>query len=144
MTADFRRWLVPSAMAPLVLLAACGGSSDGESGNANAACDSTVKPPADPAAKPPSDIPSPSGVTWYEVETAGATKAYFGYVSGDTVAVTRDEIRSQLESAGYEIEGTDEEDNAEAEAEFKGAHDGSLQVIPLCQNTLRVRYRLES
>jgi hypothetical protein len=57
---------------------------------------------------------------------------------------TRDAIKTQLTAANYTIEGTDQEDNTEAEAEFAGPHDGRLQVIHYCLGKLRVRYILES
>lgn len=137
--------------AALLVAAACGGGSDKDrgretegSGNADRACTADVAPTADPAAQPPIDLPTPSGVTFFDVETQGATKAYFGKVSGDTVTETRDAIATQLQHAGYTIKGTDQEDDAEAEAEFSGPHDGRLQVIHLCEGTLRLRFILES
>ena len=70
---------------------------------------------------------------------------WFGYVEGDDVVEVRDAIERQLEAAGgYEDLQTDAEPPAEAELEFEGKHNGSAQVIPLCQDHLRVRYKIES
>jgi len=91
----------------------------------------------------PDQPAAPSGTVFYAKLKQGATKAYFGYVHGDDVVALRDSIKQQLTTAGYHIEGTDQEDNTEAEAEFGGPHGGRLQVIHYCTDYLRVRYILE-
>lgn len=138
------------ALLPVLALAACGGSGGKDkettegSGNAARACTGGVAPAADPAAKPPADLPAPTDAVFYDIATQGATTAYFAKVAGETVTETRDGIDAQLTDAGYTITGTDQEDDAEAEAEFSGPHDGRLQVIHLCKGTLRLRFILES
>ncbi|MDQ1713247.1 MAG: hypothetical protein QOE45_2697 [Frankiaceae bacterium] len=139
------RRLLAVAAVPL-LLASVGCSDKDEEKNKEAAgksCDGILKP-ADAAAALPSTIPAGiTGATFYEVQTAGATKRYFAYVSGTDLVKTRDDIKAAYETAKIEITGTDQEEGAEADMEFKvGNDEGSVQVIPLCQGTLRVRYRV--
>jgi hypothetical protein len=149
MTFDLRRLLAVLAIVPFFAIAACGGSSDEGDGDADAAgggtgpCTSAVAPAADASAKPPADFPSPDGTVWFQKEAAGETTVYFGYVDGDDVVETRDGIKDSFDGANLEIEGTDQEDNVEAELEFAGAHQGSVQVIHLCEGKLRIRYRVE-
>ena len=136
-------------VAPLmlaVLLAAAPACSDGdkEEGEAaaKASCDGKLVAAKSEAALP-SDLPAGvTGATFYEVQTDGATKRYFGYTTGTDVVATRDTIRNAFSAAGFEIEGSDEEAPAEAEFEWvKGSNEGSVQVIPLCQGHQRIRYR---
>jgi hypothetical protein len=102
--------------------------------------------PSDAAAKPPADVPTPTDAAFYQKSTAGATTLYFANAAGDDVKARRDAIKQQLEQAGYEIKGTDAEDNEEAELEFEGKGHGesSVQVIHRegCESQLRIRYRL--
>lgn len=139
-----RRVLVAFAL-PL-LLAACGeGEEEKEKERAaaafGAACDLR---PADPAAALPADVPAGvEDAAFYLVETQGSTKRYFAYVSGTDVVKVRDDIRAAYERAGVEIEASDAEPPAEAEFEWKkGSNEGSVQVVPLCKDTVRVRYRV--
>jgi hypothetical protein len=93
-------------------------------------------------------VPTPSGAVFYEKVTAGSTTQYFAYAPGTDVKKRRDAIKAQLTSAGYEIKGTDAEDNEEAEAEFEGHghEDATLQVIHRngCETQLRIRYGIHS
>ena len=101
---------------------------------------------ANAAAKPPSSVPTPTDATFYETIKAGSTTDYFAYSDGDDVKVRRDAIKTQLSGAGFEIKGTDAEDNEEAELEFegKGFEESSVQVIHRegCESQLRLRFRL--
>jgi len=147
MTRDLRRSLAALAVLPFLAVAACGGSSEegdnGEGdGNANAACTSTYTT-ADASAKPPAPLPSVDGVVWYSKETQGESTYYFGSIDGDNVVDQRDAIKDAFAGANLEVEGTDQEENAEAELEFGGAQHGSVQVIHLCEGKLRIRYRVE-
>ena len=137
-----QRLLVAAVIPLLATSVACGEDEEGE-GAFSQACD--LKP-ADPAAALPADVPSGiSGVTFYEVQTQGSTKRYFGYATGDNVVTVRDAIKTAYEQASIEIEGSDAEPPAEAEFEWKkGSTEGSVQVTPLCKDTVRVRYRVGS
>ena len=101
---------------------------------------------ANPAAKPPTNVPTPTDATFYDKVTAGSTTQYFAYAPGTDVKKRRDAIKTQLSNAGYEIKGTDAEDNEEAELEFEGKGHGesSIQVIHRegCTGQLRLRYKL--
>lgn len=101
---------------------------------------------ANPAAKPPANVPTPTDATFYQKVPQGATTQYFAYAPGDNVRTRRDAIKTQLSNAGYDIKGTDAEANEEAELEFEGKGHGesSIQVIPRegCETQLRIRYRL--
>jgi hypothetical protein len=94
----------------------------------------------------PSDVPGPSDRVVYSYVKQGKTQDWFATTAGtrDDIVSVRDAIKGQLSDAGYKIEGTDQESGIEAEAEFTGPHDGSLQVQVACEGKLRVRYRLES
>jgi hypothetical protein len=138
--------LLLAAVIPLLATSvACGENEDEEKKEAaaafGAACDLKA---ADPAAALPSDVPAGfDGVTFYELQTQGSTKRYFGYAKGDDVVKVRDQIRSAYAAAAYEIEGSDAEPPAEAEFEWKkGSNEGSVQVTPLCKETVRIRYRV--
>ena len=138
-----RRLLAAAAVPLLLASVGCSDKDDEEKGEAGKSCDGLLKP-ADAAATLPSTIPAGiSGATFYEVQTQGATKRYFAYVSGDDLVKTRDQIKTAFEGANIAIEGTDQEEDAEAEFEFKaGGDEGSVQVIHLCKDTLRIRYRV--
>ncbi|HEU0130036.1 MAG TPA: hypothetical protein VFQ85_03475 [Mycobacteriales bacterium] len=141
------RRLVAAAAVPLLLASVGCADKDKEEEEgekaAGQSCDGLLKPD-DPSAHLPSTIPAGlTGATFYEVQTQGATKRYFAYTAGTDLVKTRDDIKAAFEAAKIEIEGTDQEEGAEAEFEFKaGAEEGSVQVIPLCQGNLRVRYRV--
>ena len=143
MCLDLRRLVALTALLPVLALAACGGSGERDS-DADRACTAEIAPAADPAATPPANVPTPEGAIFFDVVTQGQTTAYYAKVAGDSVTETRDAIDTQLRNAGYTIEGTDQEEDAEAEAEFSGPHDGRLQVRHLCEGTLRVRVILEN
>jgi type II secretory pathway pseudopilin PulG len=138
------RRLVAAAAVPL-LLASVGCEKDKEEAKKNAgqSCDGLLKSAQADAALP-STLPSGlDGAVFYEVQTQGATKRYFAYVQGTDLVATRDKVKGAYETAKIEIEGTDQEEGAEAEFEFKqGGTEGSVQVIPYCQGYLRVRYRV--
>ncbi|HEX4655296.1 MAG TPA: hypothetical protein VH274_06110 [Mycobacteriales bacterium] len=154
MTALLRGRIVAPVLAmPLaVLLAACGGSSsggaspgEGEGGAANAACPTDISQTASTAL--PSDVPAPDGAgDPYESFTQGATRVWYFAVDGSPsdLPSLRDSYDDTLKAKGYEIEGTDQEENAEAESEFKGAHDGTTNFRPLCQGKVNFRLKITS
>ena len=133
-------------LAATFTLAGCSGSSGGDEGDADsegsatASCDGLLQK-ADTAATPPGI--TVDAVTWYEKQSQGATTIYYGYTNGDDVQQTRDAIVDKLKSLNFEIEGEDAEENTEAEAEFNGPADGTIQVIHLCQDHLRIRVTVQ-
>jgi hypothetical protein len=136
-----------AAMTLLFGAAACGGSSGGsetesEGSTAGVSCDGLLKD-ADSAAALPADLPKPEEAVFYEVQTQGQTKRYFAHVPGSDFVKERDELKAQFESKGLKILGTDQEE-VEAEFEFQTAagEEGSVQVVPLCKDNLRVRWRV--
>ena len=138
-----QRLLVALAVPLLATTAAACGDDDEGGGAFDAACDLKA---ADPAAALPAGVPAGiSGATFYELQTQGSTKRYFAYAEGEDVVKVRDAIKAEYEKAGYEIEGSDAEPPAEAEFEWKkDSAAGSVQVTPLCEDTVRVRYRVGS
>jgi hypothetical protein len=140
------RRLVAAAAVPLLISAiGCSEDKDKEEGekNATASCDGKLAAAKAEAALP-TDVPAGvTDATFFDVQTDGATKRYFAYVKGTDVVATRDAIKTAYEGASYEIEGTDQEEQAEAEFEWtKGSNEGSVQVIPLCEGYQRVRWRV--
>jgi hypothetical protein len=147
-------WLPLCLAVPLVVASAC--SSNGSNAatpaatsaapSATAGTDACAAVTANAAAKPPADIPTPADATFYETSKVGATTLYFAYAPGADVRQRRDAIKTALEQAGYEIKGTDAEDNEEAELEFEGKGHGesSVQVIHRegCESQLRIRFRI--
>jgi hypothetical protein len=144
---SLRRALSTVAAVPLIVgLAGCGGSSGsaGSSGSSGGgvSCTGLLKP-ADSAANPPAGLPLPDGAVFYEVQTQGATKRYFAHVKGTDFVKLRDDMKATFEQKGLKVLGTDQEE-VEADLEFSTADgtEGSVQVISLCKDTLRVRYRV--
>jgi hypothetical protein len=146
-----RRRFTAAAAVPLLLAAiACAeDKKENEEEEAlkarTASCDGKLGA-ADAAAALPAELPAGvTGAVFYETSKQGSTTLYFAHVEGDDVVKTRDTIRTAFEGAGYEIEGSDEEEQAEAEFEFvKGGKEGSVQVLPLCEGHQRVRWRIGS
>ena len=143
---SMRRALCAVAAVPLIVgVAGCGGSSDGdeeEGSSAGVSCDGLLKP-ADAAAALPADLPRPDGAVFYEVQTQGSTKRYFAHVEGEDFVKARDDLKAQFEAKSLKILGTDQEE-VEAEFEFQTAagEEGSVQVVPLCKDNLRIRWRV--
>jgi hypothetical protein len=143
---SMRRALCAAAAVPLIVgVAGCGGSSGSDEDSASSSgtsCDGLLKP-ADSAANPPAGLPLPDGAVFYEVQSQGSTKDYFAHVPGSDFVKLRDDLKTTFESKGLKVPGTDQED-VEAEMEFTAADgsEGSVQVISLCKDNLRVRYRV--
>ena len=153
MTALLRgRIAAPALVVPLaVLLAACGGSSSGgeggggEGGAATAACSSDISQTA--STPLPSDIPAPDGASSpYNYFAQGATLVWNFALDGSAADLPslRDSYDNTLKAKGYEIEGTDQEENAEAESEFKGPHEGTTNFRPLCEGKVNFRLKVTS
>jgi len=148
MTARRRGHFAAFAIIPLFALAvACGGSSEGEEGedegSSTAACPSSITATA--STQLPDDVPAPEGAdSAYQYGVTGATKAWFFAQDGEPedLESVRDSYVDALEGAGYEIEDEDAEENAEAEAEFKGPHEGTVVVNNLCEGKVGIRIKL--
>lgn len=138
---QIRRGLAVASLLPLLAgIAACS-DGDKEAGDKakGAACDGLLKP-ADSAAKLPAGFPALDGQVLYEPSTQGKTTIVYGRLGQSDFLGARDALVAKLKAAGYEIEGTDQE-SVEAEAEFKGAQEGTVKVQPLCQGNISLRYK---
>lgn len=131
---------------PLLLgVTAC---SDGDkqkaAGAAGASCTGVAL--TDSNATLPAGFPALDGQTLYMPSTQGKTMVVFGRVSGsqNDLVTIRDSIATKVKAAGYTIEGTDQEKGAEADLELSGPHAGTINVRPLCQGMVAVRYRFTS
>lgn len=151
MTAFRRGRFAAVAIVPVfALLVACGGSSEGGDADADAEgstgpCPAGISEAA--STQPPDDIPTPEGAdTAYQYGVTGATKAWFFALDGEPADLEslRDSYVEALKSAGYEIEDEDAEENAEAEAAFKGPHEGSAVFSNLCEGKVGLRLKLLS
>src|SRR5262245_53815847 len=115
-----------TAAALTFVLASCGdGDEEAEKAAANAECPSNISTAVN--APLPSGMPSPDGVA-YDYQTQGETKIWYFASDGsaDDLVTTRDTYISALTKKSFEIEDTDQEEDAEAEAEFKGPHEGTI------------------
>jgi hypothetical protein len=143
------RFVAPALLVSLVLvLAACGGGDKDAkklAGLANTPCGSDITQTA--STPVPSDVPAPAGASSaYQYFAQGATKVWYFAIDGAAadLASLRDSYDQTLQSKGYKIEGTDQEENAEAESEFSGAHDGTTNFRPLCKGKDVLRLKLTS
>lgn len=119
----------------------CGGGAPGRAGASPTPCTDHLQP-ADPSAVLPADLPAAAGQTVYDRATQGATTVWFAHAPGADVVAARDELSAQFAAAGYNDLVEDAEPPAEAELQFEGVHNGSIQVTPLCAGHLRLRYRV--
>ena len=136
-----RRPLAAACIAVLLLaLPACGGSTSPPVADGPAqACASL--PAADPAASLPEGFPVLPDQVLYGPASQGATSIVFGRVPGGDFVALRDQLADRLQTAGYSVDGTDQE-AVEAEAHFSSPREGSVKVQQLCDGVLSVRYRL--
>ena len=124
----------------LLALTACGSGAP-VTPTQDAAAPCTSLPAADPAATLPEGFPTLPDQVLYGAASQGSTRILFGRVPGDSFVELRDRLASDLEAAGYSLDGTDQE-AVEAEAHFSKPTDGSVRVKQLCEGVLEVRYRL--
>lgn len=136
---------VIAALIPLLVLTGCGEDEAEEAASA-ASSDCPAELTAEPASAPPADLPITEGLTVYRSDAQGSTTVFFAVADGASTELVdvRDRVTDSLEGAGYEIEGRDQEEGAEAEAEFAGPHSGTVQVRPICTGRLVIRYKLTS
>jgi hypothetical protein len=128
---------VRAALVLLLALTACASPEPPQ--DAAAPCASL--PAADPEATLPEGFPLLPGQVLYGPASQGATTIVFGRVEGDDFEATRDRLATELDQAGYRLDGTDQE-AVEAEAHFSSPREGSVRVKQLCDGVLEVRYRL--
>lgn len=146
MSAPLRGRLLTATLAfPLLaVLAACGGSDKASAKKAStAACPSNLASTVSTAL--PADVPAPNGNA-YDYTKQGKTQVWFYAVEGsaDALPTLRDSYDQQLTGKGYKIEGTDQEEGAEAESEFSGPHEGTTNFRPLCSGKVVLRLKLTS
>ena len=134
-----RRALAVSALLPLLALSACSDGDAAIAAGADKPC--SALPTADAAAALPTDFPTFPDVVLYEPSSQGKTTIVFGLIAESDFVKVRDAQVATLKTAGYTIEGTDQE-SVEAEAEFTGAHEGTIKVQPLCAGHVSIRYKI--
>ncbi len=138
-------------LAALVLVAVLGGGGfylfeknerAGLAGAAGEACGDDVAPSTSTTL--PLGLPLTDGAAILRTATQGATTVAFTSIPGDrsTIVEVRDAVLADLKTAGYTVDGTDQEPTYEAEAQISGPHEGSIRVKPLCTGLLEVRYRI--
>lgn len=129
-----------AALPVLLLAVACGGDPNRAAGKP---CDGLLKP-ADPAAALPAGVPAGvEGATFYELQKQGATNRHYAHAKGGDVVAVRDAIEKAYAGSGIAIEGRDAEPPAEAEFQWSaGDREGSVQVTPLCEGNVQLRYRV--
>jgi hypothetical protein len=139
------RIMAAAIAVPLVMtLAAC---SDNDKDKANsaakAACPANISQTA--STQLPGDVPSPGGNA-YDYSNQGKTRVWFFAIAGsaDQLPQLRDSYDSQLTGKGYKIDGTDQEEGAEAESDFGGPHEGTTNFRPLCTGKVVLRIKLTS
>lgn len=140
--------LVLLTVVPLLLASTgCGKEAEEKAARAKAlaACPTGINGQT-PSQQLPADFPGLSDARIYRYESQGKTRIWYGSVSGGSgdVEAVRDRVVDALKRNGYEIEDTDAEKGVEAEAGFKGPHEGTVRARPLCKDRLEVRYKLES
>lgn len=145
MTSRLRgRVLAGAVVVPLLLTAtACEKDKNASNKRAEQACGAEVSQTA--STPLPADLPVVEGVA-YRYDAQGKTRFWYVAVPGagaDVVSI-RDRAKEALTAKGYTIKGSDQEPGVEAEAEFAGPHDGTIQVRTLCSGKDVIRYKLES
>lgn len=127
-------------LAVALVLTGCSGGDDHDGARP---CDGQLRT-ADPKVALPARLPT--GVTnpvLYDTQQLGATTLWYGQARGTDIVAVRDAILATFERAGFEIQSRDEEPPAEAEFQFTSAKDeGSVQVTPLCEGHVTIRWRL--
>lgn len=139
------RLLVAALTLPILIGAvACDDEEGKAKAAAKAACPANVN---DTASTPvPADVPLPSGAKAYSFSAQGKTQVWFVAVDigSSKLRALRDGFDSQLTGKGYKIDGTDQEEDVEAESEFSGPHDGTSNFRHLCSGKAVLRLKLTS
>lgn len=142
-----------TAAALTVALAGCGGDkdkdkdadhdADSSAAQASATCPGNIATAVKKAL--PADVPNPGGVA-YDYASQGKTRIWYFALDGspDSLSKIRDTYDATLTGKGYKIGDTDQEEGSEAEAEFDGPHDGTVNVRNLCKGKAVFRLTLHS
>jgi len=112
-------------------------------GAADKPCDEAGDLDGSPKQAVPADLPLPGDTKVYESEGPfGKTVRYLAVTDGDAEQLPqkRDDASDVLVENGYTLLSKDQEEGAEAEAHLNGKHTVDIQVIPLCEGKVRIRY----
>jgi hypothetical protein len=98
--------------------------------------------------QPPSDMGILSYAHLYKSEGPyGKTERFYAVLDGtpEELASRRDDVQNELvQNWGFASLSADQEAGTEAEAHLKGAkHTVDVQVTPLCEGKLRIRYTVQ-
>jgi hypothetical protein len=130
----------------VLLVTACSGGDNGGSAKPSVTavpCAGMTSPP-DEALRLPDELPPAPDLVLYRLAKQGSTRLWFGHAPGPDVVTVRDDITAQLAASGFTITSEDEEPPAEAELQFSKPLEGSVQVTPLCDGRVQIRYRVSS
>ena len=107
------------------------------------ACGDLLTPTAGVALPSGLDFTLPAGQTLLDVSSQGKTDAITVYVKGDRSALVglRDQAVSDMKAQGYTASATDQEPTFEAEGQFGGKVEGTINVQPLCSGYDKIRYK---
>lgn len=85
----------------------------------------------------------PGDQTLLEVDTQGKTVVVYTITPGsrDDLVSLRDKVVTQMDGLGYKASATDQEPTYEAEGQFTGGLNGTIQVQPQCEGFDRIRYK---
>lgn len=137
----------PSAEPSTSAAGSASASTAAQAGSEGIDCAKAGDLTATPATPPPSNLPLvPGGQVYLSKGPFGKTSLFFEAVKADptNLDAVRDQAAQQLTAAGYKLVRSDQEEGSEAEATLTGPHDVAIQVIQLCQDTVRVKYTLTS
>ena len=106
-------------------------------------CGTLLTPSTSTALPTGLDFTVPSGQTVLDVQSQGKTAIVTVYVKGDRADLVhlRDQAVSDMKAQGYTSRATDQEPTYEAEGEFGGKVNGSINVQPLCKGYDKIRYK---
>jgi hypothetical protein len=111
--------------------------------NASRPCGDLLSPSASTTLPAGLAFAVPSGRTLLDVSSQGKTVIVTVLVKGDRddLVDLRDEAVEDLKRQGYTARGTDQEPTYEAEGEFSGKAEGTINVQPLCEGYDKIRYK---
>jgi hypothetical protein len=98
--------------------------------------------------QPPSDMGILSYAHLYKSEgSSGRTERFYAVLDGtpEELASRRDDVQNELvQNWGFASLSTDQKEGTEAAAHLEGAkHTVDVQVTPLCEGKLRIRYTVQ-
>jgi hypothetical protein len=114
-------------------------------GASSAACGEKTSPHPKLALQLPTGFPTVTGWTSTQAVTQGRTHAIRGSLRGDAgdIVAVRDAAVARIVAAGYIKTGSDQEPGSEADADFRGPHEGNINVRVLCRDYLVLTYTIE-